>query len=126
MNEVLNSIDWMQVIQIVWTIVLLPIITYIGAQINSYFKAKKIDKNANILYENVLKAVKDVYETTVKDIKGTPDWTEEKKLEVKEIAKTKAVNAPSVSAYQMLKQANFDFEKYLDSLIGAALYDLKK
>jgi len=126
MNEVLNGIDWMQVIQVLWTVVLLPIITYIGTQLNSYLKAKRIDKYTNILYENVVKAVKDVYETAVKDIKGTSDWTEAKQAEVKEIAKTKAVNALSTSAYQILKQANIDFEEYLDSLIGTALYDLKK
>lgn len=126
MNEVVNGIDWMQVIQVVWTVVLLPIITYIGTQINSYFKAKKIDKYTNILYENVLKAVKDVYETIVKDIKGGELWTSEKQDEVKEIAKTKALNALSSSAYQILKEANTDFDEYLDSLIGTALYDLKK
>lgn len=126
MNEVLNGIDWMQVIQIVWTVVLLPIITYIGTQVNSYFKAKKIDKYTNILYENVLKAVKDVYETIVKDIKGGELWTSEKQDEVKEIAKTKALNALSSSAYQILKEANSDFDEYLNSLIGTALYDLKK
>ena len=70
-------------------------------------------------------AVKDVYETTVKDIKGTDEWTDEKKNEVKEVAKTKAINALTTSAYQILKSANEDFEDYLDGLIGTALYDLK-
>ena len=70
-------------------------------------------------------AVKDVYETIVKDIKGTQDWTTEKMNEVKEIAKTKAINSLTSSAYQILKTANEDFDEYLDSLIGTALYDLK-
>lgn len=125
MIEVLKGIDWNQVIQTLWTVVLLPVITYVGAQINAYVKAKRIDKYTNILYDNVIKAVKDVYETVVKDIKSTADWTPEKQNEVKELAKTKTVNALTTSAYQALKAANENFDKYLDSLIGAALYDVK-
>ena len=125
MDKVLNNIDWTQVIYTIWTVVLLPIITYLGTQIGNYVKAKKIDKYTDILYQNVVDAVKDVYETIVKDIKGTQDWTTEKMNEVKEIAKTKAINSLTSSAYQILKTANEDFDEYLDSLIGTALYDLK-
>ena len=125
MKEVLQNIDYTQVIYTLWTVVLLPIITYIGTQVGNYAKAKRIDKYTDILYQNVVDAVKDVYETTVKDIKGTDEWTDEKKNEVKEVAKTKAINALTTSAYQFLKSANEDFEEYLDGLIGTALYDLK-
>lgn len=125
MTEVLKGIDWNQVIQTLWTVVLLPVITYIGAQINAYAKAKRIDKYTDILYDNVVKAVKDVYETVVKDIKSTADWTPKKQDEVKELAKTKAIAALTTSAYQALKTANTDFDEYLDSLIGTALYDVK-
>ena len=125
MTEVLQNIDYTQLIYTLWTVVLLPIITYIGTQVGNYAKAKRIDKYTDILYQNVVDAVKDVYETTVKDIKGTDEWTDEKKNEVKEVAKTKAINALTTSAYQILKSANEDFEEYLDGLIGTALYDLK-
>ena len=125
MTEVLQNIDYTQLIYTLWTVVLLPIITYIGTQVGNYAKAKRIDKYTDILYQNVVDAVKDVYETTVKDIKGTDEWTDEKKNEVKEVAKTKAINALTTSAYQILKSANEDFEDYLDGLIGTALYDLK-
>ena len=126
MTDVLKGIDWNQAISTIWTIVLLPTITYIGAEIQEYVKTKKIDKYTNILYNNVSNAVKDVYETVVKDIKGNPDlWTEDKQNEVKELAKTKAIVALTTSAYQALKTANEDFDDYLDSLIGTALYDMK-
>lgn len=126
MNEVLKSIDWNQVIYTMWTLVLLPVITYLGTQINEYMKAKRIDKYTNILYHNVLDAVKDVYETVVKDIKWNSElWTEDKQNEVKELAKSKAIAALTTSAYQVLKTANTDFDEYLDSLIGTALYDVK-
>ena len=41
------------------------------------------------------------------------------------LAKTKTVHALTTSAYEILKTTNEDFDKYLDSLIGTALYDLK-
>lgn len=125
MENVLKNIDWMQIISVMWSVVLLPIITYIGAQISNYVKSKQIDKYTDILYQNVVGAVKDVYETTVKDVKGSDLWTTEKQNEVKELAKTKAIQALTSSAYQILKAANEDFDEYLDSLIGTALYDLK-
>lgn len=126
MTEVLKNVDWNQVIYTVWTVILLPVITYIGAQINAYAEAKKIDKYTDILYQNVVNAVKDVYETVVKDIKGNPGlWTPEKQNEVKELAKSKAVSALTTSVFQALKAGNEDFDKYLDSLVGTALYDVK-
>ncbi len=125
MSQVLQGINWTQVIYTLWTVVLLPIITYVGTQIANYSKEKRIDKYTDILYSNVVSAVKDVYETVVKDIKGTDKWTKETQDQVRELAKTKAISALTVSAYQMLKAANTDFEYYLDNLIGAALYDLK-
>jgi hypothetical protein len=125
MQEIMQSIDWMELISALWAIVILPLLTYIGKQIHEWTKAKKIDKYSDILYKNVTAAVKDVYETTVKDIKGTEDWTPEKQNEVKELAKTKAIQALSNSAYQILKAANNDFSAWLDSLVGTALYDLK-
>lgn len=125
MQEIMQSIDWMELINALWAIVILPLLTYIGKQIHEWTKAKKIDKHSDILYKNVTAAVKDVYETTVKDIKGTEDWTPEKQNEVKELAKTKAIQALSNSAYQILKAANNDFSAWLDSLVGTALYDLK-
>ena len=126
MSEVLSGIDWNQVIYTIWTVVLLPVITYIGTQINDYAKAKKIDKYTEILYKNASNAVKDVYETVVSDIKGTDDWNDKSKKYVKELAKTKTLNALTTSAYQILKAANKDFDKYIDSLIETALYDLKR
>lgn len=125
MKELLQQLDWAQVIYTLWTVILLPVLTYIGAQIHAYAKAKQIDKYTDILYRNVVDAVKEVHETVVKDIKGTEAWDEEKKQEVKELAKTKALHALTTSAYQTLKAANDDFEDYLDGLIGTALYDLK-
>ena len=121
MKEFLASLDWMTLLSAIWTVILVPI----GRQIYKYLKTKKLDKYALILYREVKNAVKSVYETEVKDIKGTDAWTEDKMNEVKEIAKQKAIQALNQSVYKCLKEANSDFESYLDSLITTSLYDLK-
>lgn len=125
MNHIIEQIDWAQALHTLWTVILLPVITYIGTQIGDYAKEKRMGKYADILYSNVLNAVKDVYETTVKDIKGTDQWTAKAQEEVRELAKSKAVSALTVSARQVLMAAYHDFDAYLDDLIGTALYDLK-
>ena len=121
MKEFLASLDWMTLLSAIWTVILVPI----GTQIYKYLKTKKLDKYALILYREVKNAVKSVYETEVKDIKGTDAWTDDKMNEVKEIAKQKAIQALNQSVYKCLKEANSDFEDYLDSLITTSLYDLK-
>lgn len=121
MKEFLASLDWMTLLSAIWTVILVPI----GTQIYKYLKTKKLDKYVLILYREVKNAVKSVYETEVKDIKGTDAWTEDKMNEVKEIAKQKAIQALNQSVYKCLKEANSDFEDYLDSLITTSLYDLK-
>lgn len=121
MKEVFQNINWLELLSAIWTIVLVPILT----KLYSYLKDKKLDKYADILYTEVKKAVKSVYETEVKDIKGTADWTPEKQAEVKAVAKEKAIQALNTIVYKSLKEANSDFDDYLDSLIGTALYDVK-
>ena len=121
MKEVFQNINWLELLSAIWTIVLVPILT----KLYSYLKDKKLDKYADILYAEVKKAVKSVYETEVKDIKGTADWTPEKQAEVKAVAKEKAIQALNTIVYKSLKEANNDFDGYLDSLIGTALYDVK-
>lgn len=121
MKEFFQNINWLELLSAIWTIVLVPILT----KLYSCLKDKKLDKYADILYAEVKKAVKSVYETEVKDIKGTADWTPEKQAEVKAVAKEKAIQALNTIVYKSLKEANSDFDDYLDSLIGTALYDVK-
>ncbi len=125
MNEVLQNINIMEVLSTIWTVILVPILGYAWKQSYSWLVAKKLDKYATILYAEVVKSVKSVYEVEVKDIKKTADWTPEKQNEVKELAKTKACQALSTVIYRCLKEANSDFEDYLDSLVGTALFDIK-
>jgi hypothetical protein len=125
MKEFIENLDWSSVIYTLWTAILLPILTYIGTQFSNYIKSKRIQKNNDILYTKVVESCKSVYETIVKDIKGTDNWNEDAQNNVKEIAKDKAIQGLPIAIYQSLKEENSDFEEYLDSLIDTALYDLK-
>lgn len=126
MKEVLTNLDYQEVIITIWSVIILPIVTYAGTQLNAWLKAKKLDKYTNILKDNVTSAVKDVYTTFVEQIKGTEEWTDETKEAALQMAKDKVIYALSDSAYKALKLANEDFEEYLTTLIEAKLYDLKK
>lgn len=125
MQELLSNIDWMQLFQAVWTIVLVPTFTWAAKQVHDWAKTKKIDKYTDMLYSAVSKIVKEMYQTIVNDIKGTDDWTAEKQKEILEIAKTKIVAAITNDGFKILNEVNSDFEEWLTSLIEAELYDLK-
>lgn len=125
MQELLSNIDWMQLFQAVWTIVLVPVFTWTAKQVHDWAKAKKIDKYTDMLYVAVSKIVKEMYQTIVDEIKGTDDWTAEKQKEILEIAKTKIIAAITNDGFKILNEVNADFEEWLTSLIEAELYDLK-
>lgn len=125
MTHLSNSLDWNQVILTIWTVVLLPVITYIGNELKQYAEARKIDNYNEILQKSVMSVVKDVYETEVKNIKGTDAWTDEQKEKARSIAKNKIIFALPASAYNCLKSGNPDFNEYVYSLIEASLFDLK-
>ena len=125
MKDILNSLDWATILGVIWTAIILPIGTKILTSVNRWLEARKLDKYGQILYDEVKKAVKAVYESFVKDIKGTDEWTEDKMDEVRELAKTKILQALPTIVYKVLGEANEDFGDYLDSLIDTALYDTK-
>ena len=125
MKDILSSLDWTTILGVIWTAIILPIGTKILTSVNRWLEARKLDKYGQILYDEVKKAVKAVYESVVKDIKGTDEWTEDKMNEVRELAKTKILQALPTIVYKVLSEANEDFGDYLDSLIDTALYDTK-
>lgn len=125
MSELLQNIDIMEFLNAIWTIILAPILSFVGKQVYDYLKSKKLDKYGKILYEEVSKAVKSVYQTTVERLKDTEDWTPEFQEEVKEMAKIKAIQALPNFVHDMLLAANEDFYEYLDNLVEAAIYDCK-
>lgn len=125
MTELLASLDYQEVITTIWTVIIVPVLTYAWKQFDSWAKAKKIDKYTNMLKDNVLEAVKDVQATYVDQLKGTEAWTDETKAQALEMAKNKVIYALADSAYKTLTSVNQDFDAYLGVLIEAKLYDLK-
>lgn len=125
MKDLFIGMDWIELFQAIWTIVLVPIFTWTGKELHDWAKSKKISKYTDLLYEAVEKVVKEMYQSIVGNIKGTDEWTPEKMKEIKELAKTKIIAALSTDGYSFLKTINQDFDDYVGSLIEAALYDLK-
>jgi len=126
MKEALQNVDWVQVIGVIWTVILIPILKYAKTKIDEFAKAKNIEKYTNMLINSVEIVVKDVQESVVNDIKGTKEWTPEKIEEVKEIAINKSISSMSIQGYNLLTKCNADFDEWLDSIIKAKLYDLKQ
>ena len=125
MNEFLASLDWAAIISVIWTAVLLPIITTIGKKINDKFKMQKIEKYTNMLYEAAEIVVRDIQQSIVDNIKNTDEWTEEKIEEIRKLAINKAIASMSYEGYKILKEANSDLDSWVDSIIKAKLYDMK-
>lgn len=126
MDNFWSNLDWGTLLTTVWTVILLPLATVIGTKINAIAKANKIEKYTNMLYTAAETVVKDLQDSVVKDIKGTDEWTDEKIEEIRQKAIDKAIASMSYEGYKILKEANSDFDSWVDSIIRAKLYDLKK
>lgn len=126
MKDILGNLDWNTILRTLWTMIILPIVVNVATYVKQWLEAKKLDRHAKKLYDIVVEMVKAVYQSVVENIKGTDDWTDEKKKEVKELAKTKILEALPTFVYQTLNAANSDFYAYLDSLIETAINDEKK
>ena len=126
MDNFWSSLDWGTLLTTVWTVILLPLATVIGTKINAIAKANKIEKYTNMLYTAAETVVKDLQDSVVNDIKGTDEWTDEKIEEIRQKAIDKAIASMSYEGYKILKEANSDFDSWVDSIIRAKLYDLKK
>ena len=126
MDNFWSSLDWGTLLTTIWTVILLPLATVIGTKINAIAKANKIEKYNNMLYTAAETVVKDLQDSVVKDIKGTDEWTDEKIEEIRQKAIDKAIASMSYEGYKILKEANSDFDTWVDSIIRAKLYDLKK
>lgn len=126
MNEYLRNLPWESILPWVWTVILIPILGYIKQYIDQAINLKNAEKYTSMLYSAVDNVVKDIQVTIVDDIKGTDKWTDEKIAEIKQIALTKVIEALSTDGYTILKEANSDFDSWVDSIIQAKLYELKQ
>lgn len=125
MQEIIQNIDWMQVLAVIWTVIIVPILTYAKKEFDEWVKSKDLNKYSTMLIDAVDSSVKETYETIVKEIKKTDEWTDERKQEVLEHAKTKIKVALTTEGYSFLDTVYEDLELWITTLIEAKLYDLK-
>lgn len=126
MVEFLATVNWEPIFSAIWTVIILPFLIWAKGKIAEWAKIRKIEKYTNMLMDSIEIVVKDIQGEIVKDIKGTDEWTEEKIAEVRQIAINKAIASMTYEGYKILSEANGDFEDWVDSIIRAKLYDLKK
>lgn len=126
MVEFLATVNWEPIFSVIWTVIILPFLIWVKGKIAEWAKIRKIEKYTDMLMDSIEIVVKDIQEEIVKSIKGTDEWTEEKIAEVRQIAINKAIASMTYEGYKILSEANGDFEDWVDSIIRAKLYDLKK
>lgn len=126
MVEFLATVNWEPIFSAIWTVIILPFLIWAKGKIAEWAKIRKIEKYTDMLMDSIEIVVKDIQEEIVKGIKGTNEWTEEKIAEVRQIAINKAIASMTYEGYKILSEANGDFEDWVDSIIRAKLYDLKK
>ena len=126
MVEFLATVNWEPIFSAIWTVIILPFLIWAKGKIAEWAKIRKIEKYTDMLMDSIEIVVKDIQEEIVKGIKGTDEWTEEKIAEVRQIAINKAITSMTYEGYKILSEANGDFEDWVDSIIRAKLYDLKK
>lgn len=125
MSAFLATVDWVQVVSVIWTVVLVPFIVFVRNKIEDWSKLHKVEKYSALLEKAIEDVVRDVQGTLVDGIKGTEEWTPEKIEEIKSIAWNKAVASMTYEGYQLLSGLNDDFDTYIQTIIEAKLYDLK-
>ena len=126
MVEFLATVNWEPIFSAIWTVIILPFLIWAKGKIAEWAKIRKIEKYTDMLMDSIEIVVKDIQEEIVKGIKGTDEWTENKIAEVRQIAINKAIASMTYEGYKILSEANGDFEDWVDSIIRAKLYDLKK
>ena len=126
MVEFLAAVNWEPILKVIWTAIILPFLLWAKGKVNDWAKVHKIEKYTNLLIDAADVVVKDLQEEIVKECKGTEEWTDEKIAEVRQIAINKAIASMSYEGYKILKEANSDLDSWIDSIIKAKLYDMKK
>lgn len=99
---------------------------YLVDLINKKISDENLKKVLTELSELVTNTVKSVYETFVKEIKGTEVWTDEAKKEALNRALTTILSQLSKDTKNFIEKNYGNLEEYLTNLIHAKLYDLKK
>lgn len=132
MDQILESIDFSAVIEVIVTAVVIPLIVTLGKQLRKFIADKRYDlickqsNDACIYWINSLaKLVDDAVvatnQTFVDALKSSGEFTEEKWNEAYEKTKKAVLNSLSENAISILKGAVGDLDIYLNTLIQASV-----
>lgn len=125
-----------ELIDIIATAVLTPVLTAVGAFLVIVLKAGAAEVKARtsnehlrryltLAEEAVTTAVLSVQQTVVASVKGTDGWTEDKMKEAFLEAKMKAVVIMGAEVQAALKEVYPDFEAWLDNKIESCIGKMK-
>ena len=125
MNDLLFN-----VISVVVSSVLIPLITYLGLKLSTYLKTKtkneKLQKLLESAIDSVSLAVASIMQTYVKGLKASGNFTKEAQIEAFNKAKEKALQLINEEGKNAIKTLYGDFNEWLEAQIEAKVQELKK
>lgn len=101
-------------------------LTLLTTWLRTKIKNKKITELLSSILNIVINAVKVVYQTYVKNIKGTDEWTVDAQKKALQMALEKAKKQLSKDTIKFIEDTYGNLDDYLTNLIEATLYNLKK
>lgn len=125
MNEILINI-----ISVIVTSVIIPLITYLGLKIKDYLKTKiknnEINKSIELATQAVTIAVTSIMQTYVDDIKKSGTFTAEAQKQAFTAAKEKALKLITEDTKNAIESIFGGFNEWLETQIEATVKELKK
>lgn len=116
------NINWGMVLDYGVTLILIPLIGYIGAKIGKLIEANIKDKNVRkyltIATDCVADAVADISQTFVDHVKEE-DWNEDTKQEAFNKAREKALLHLGATGKTLLEEVLGDFDSWIDTKVEA-------
>jgi hypothetical protein len=131
-KEIYESIDINAILAVVIAAIIIPTLRILGKELVAWITAKKeqtisttknetLIKYIEYLYDAVNNAVLATNQTFVDDLKNTNDFTKEFWEKAFQKSKDAALASLSEDAKKIIAESVGDFDKYIDTLIQAAV-----
>lgn len=131
-KEIYESIDINAILAVVIAAIIIPTLRILGKELVAWITAKKeqtisttknetLVKYIEYLYDAVNNAVLATNQTFVDDLKNTNDFTKEFWEKAFQKSKDAALASLSEDAKKIIAESVGDFDKYIDTLIQAAV-----
>ena len=119
----------LEILGVVVTSILIPLITFLGVKLNAYLKTKikneEFHKYLDIANNAVTISVAETMQTYVDSLKKSGNFSKEAQNEAFAMAKDKALTLITKDARTVLEAAYGDFDKWLNGLIETKVKELK-